>query len=67
MIEFDPSELDSWASTASANVQFPRLIRKLILATVPTPSPAEYAERQFGVVGRMGRLAQSGQWKLLGA
>ena len=38
MIEFDPSEIDSWASKAEAIYQFPRLIRRLILSTISTPS-----------------------------
>ena len=37
MIPFDPSEIDRWADTPDANNQLPMLIRRLVMATIPTP------------------------------
>ena len=38
MIDFDPSELDSWAAKPDCQSRFPELVRRLILATVPKAS-----------------------------
>ncbi len=38
MIAFDPREIKNWADTPDAPHTLPKLIRRLILATVPTPS-----------------------------
>ena len=38
MIAFDPSEISQWAQKPDAPSQFPELIRRLILATVPKVS-----------------------------
>ena len=38
MIPFDSSEIANWADKPDAQHQLPELIRRLILATVPTPS-----------------------------
>ena len=38
MIPFDSSGIANWADKPDAQHQLPELIRRLILATVPTPS-----------------------------
>ena len=41
MISFDSSEIANWAGKASAQYDFPELVRRLILATVPKPALLE--------------------------
>ena len=38
MLSLDPSEIDHWADLPGTSHQLPGLIRRLILATVPTPT-----------------------------
>ena len=38
MIRIDPSEIENWSNKPQAFHEFPELIRRLILATVPLPS-----------------------------
>ena len=38
MLQFDPSEISNWAALPDANHQLPILVRRLILATISTPS-----------------------------
>ena len=38
MLQFDPSEISNWAALPDANHRLPILIRRLILATISTPS-----------------------------
>ena len=56
MITFDSSEIANWADKPDAQHQLPELIRRLILATVPTPSLLHIPSGS-SVWLRLGRLA----------
>ena len=47
MIPFDSSEIANWADKPDAQHQLPELIRRLILATVPTPSLLDIPNGSF--------------------
>ena len=57
MISFDSSEIVNWTDRPDAHHVLPELVRRLILATIPSAGISGHAQWQFGADARLGRIA----------